>query len=145
MKEEINKQKEQVDKVIEHIHLNVFENLSNNTNNNEFETRVNRILNQAAGEVGKVGRDSLSENNRMTNMVKSGSKGNAINIAQMVSCLGQQNVDGKRIPYGFTDRTLPHYTKYNDGAESRGFVENSFINGLKPQEFFFHVWVVVKV
>jgi DNA-directed RNA polymerase II subunit RPB1 len=138
MREEINKQKDQVDKVISRIHLNVFENLSNNTNNDEFETRVNRILNQATEKVGKVGRDSLSQNNRMTNMVKSGSKGNAINIAQMVSCLGQQNVDGKRIPYGFTDRTLPHYTKYNDGAESRGFVENSFINGLKPQEFFFH-------
>ena len=32
-----------------------------------------------------------------------------INISQMISCLGQQTVDGKRIPYGFTDRTLPHF------------------------------------
>ena len=138
MKEKITKQKELVENVIEHLHLNVFENHTNNTNNNEFESRVNKILNEAAREVGKVGVKSLSQNNRMTNMIKAGSKGNEINIAQMVSCLGQQNVDGKRIPYGFTDRTLPHYTKYNDGAESRGFVENSFINGLKPQEFFFH-------
>ena len=74
MKEEINKQKEQVDKVIGHIHPNVFENLSNNTYNDEFESRVNSILNQATGKVGKVGRDSLSQNNRMTNMVKSGSQ-----------------------------------------------------------------------
>ena len=29
----------------------------------------------------------------------------------MISCLGQQNVDGKRIPYGFSNRTLPHFTK----------------------------------
>ena len=43
-------------------------------------------------------------------MVNAGSKGSTINIAQMISCLGQQNVDGKRIPYGFDDRTLPHYT-----------------------------------
>ena len=74
----------------------------------------------------------------MVNMVKSGSKGSNINISQMISCLGQQNVDGKRIPYGFTDRTLPHYLKYDDSPESRGFVENSFIRGLTPQEFFFH-------
>ena len=81
-------------------------------------------------------------NNRMTNMVSSGSKGSNINISQMISCLGQQNIDGKRIPYGFTDRTLPHFQKYDDSPEGRGFVENSFIGGLTPQEFFFHAWVV---
>jgi len=56
----------------------------------------------------------------------------------MIACVGQQNVDGKRITYGFTDRTLPHYTKYDDGPEARGFVKNSFISGLTPQEVFFH-------
>ena len=52
--------------------------------------------------------------------------------------LGQQNVDGKRIPYGFEDRTLPHFSKYNDSPEARGFVESSFINGLSPEELYFH-------
>ena len=37
----------------------------------------------------------------------------------MISCLGQQNVDGKRIPYGFEDRTLPHFTKYDDSPAAR--------------------------
>ena len=71
-------------------------------------------------------------------MVNSGSKGKSTNIAQMVACLGQQNVDGKRIPHSSNDRTLPHYYKYDDSAESRGFVSNSFISGQTPQEFFFH-------
>ena len=56
----------------------------------------------------------------------------------MISCLGQQNVDGKRIPYGFENRTLPHFTKYDDSPGARGFVESSYINGLSPQELFFH-------
>jgi DNA-directed RNA polymerase beta' subunit len=56
----------------------------------------------------------------------------------MTACLGQQNVDGKRIPYGFEHRTLPHYTKYDDSAIARGFVESNYINGLSPQELFFH-------
>jgi len=56
----------------------------------------------------------------------------------MLACLGQQNVDGKRIPYGYIDRTLPHYHKYDDSSEARGFVENSFISGQTPQEYFFH-------
>ena len=29
----------------------------------------------------------------------------------MIACVGQQNVEGKRIPFGFHGRTLPHFTK----------------------------------
>ena len=67
-------------------------------------------------------------------MINSGSNGKPTNIAQIVACLGQQNVDGGRIPYGFTDRTLPHYYKYDDSSDAKGFVENSFISGQTPQE-----------
>lgn len=50
----------------------------------------------------------------------------------------QQNVEGKRIPFGFRKRTLPHFIKDDYGPESRGFVENSYLAGLTPSEFFFH-------
>ena len=79
----------------------------------------------------------------MTNMVAAGSKGKTINIAQMIACLGQQNVDGKRIPIVLMEEVY-HFCKYDISPESKGFVESSFIQGLKPQEFFFHV-VVGKV
>ena len=52
--------------------------------------------------------------------------------------MGQQNVEGKRIPFGFRHRTLPHFIKDDYGPESRGFVENSYLAGLTPTEFFFH-------
>ena len=52
--------------------------------------------------------------------------------------VGQQNVEGKRIPFGFNHRTLPHFIKDDYGPESRGFVENSYLAGLTPTEFFFH-------
>src|SRR5271163_2441598 len=71
-------------------------------------------------------------------MVSAGSKGSFINISQMSACVGQQMVEGKRIPFGFKYRTLPHFTKHDHGPESRGFVENSYLRGLTPQEFFFH-------
>ena len=64
-------------------------------------------------------------------MVNAGSKGSDLNISQMISCLGQQNVDGKRIPYGYENRTLPHFHKYDDSPDARGFVESSFIQGFK--------------
>jgi len=58
---------------------------------------------------------------------------NAARRAQMIACVGQQNVEGKRIPFGFQRRTLPHFTKDDLGPESRGFVENSYLRGLTPQ------------
>jgi len=130
--------KKEVSEVIQHIHLNIFKNEEGKPNKEEFETKINNILQGTLGEAGKIGLKSLDKNNRMTNMVASGSKGSNINISQMISCLGQQSIDGKRIPYGFIDRTLPHFLKYDDSPEGRGFVENSFIGGLNPQEFFFH-------
>ena len=134
----ITAKKQEVKNLIDQIQLGVFENNTGKTNEEEFETQVNSILNKAQEEAGKIGRKSLSKNNRFVTMVNAGSKGNNINIAQMISCLGQQNVDGKRIPYGFEHRTLPHFSKYDDSPEARGFVQNSFIEGLNPQELYFH-------
>ncbi len=139
LKKTIHDMKIKVYDMIREIHMGTFENKSISNNSEYFEVEVNKILNQTISQVGKMALSKINDlENRMINMVKAGSKGSIINVSQMVACLGQQNVDGKRIPYGFEDRTLPHYTKYDDGPESRGFVENSFITGLSPQEFFFH-------
>ena len=138
MKEVINNMKKEVYEIIRKVHENNYENNSFDSNKQNFENEVNKLLNDTRNKVGKIALQNITDDNRMINMIKSKSKGNPVNIAQMVSTLGQQNVDGKRIPDGFNDRTLPHFTKYDDGPESRGFVENSFINGLTPQEFYFH-------
>ncbi|EEE68068.1 hypothetical protein OsJ_26081 [Oryza sativa Japonica Group] len=97
-----------------------------------------KVLNKARDDAGSSAQKSLSESNNLKAMVTAGSKGSFINISQMTACVGQQNVEGKRIPFGFIDRTLPHFTKDDYGPESRGFVENSYLRGLTPQEFFFH-------
>ncbi|EJK46059.1 hypothetical protein THAOC_35301 [Thalassiosira oceanica] len=103
-----------------------------------FEQLVNRVLNTARDHAGKSAQSSLSETNSVKAMVTAGSKGSFINISQIIACVGQQNVEGNRIPYGFKRRTLPHFQKDDLGPESRGFVENSYLFGLTPQEFFFH-------
>ena len=134
----IDDNKKQINELTQEIHLNVFENYSGQTNHMAFESKVNSILNGVLAKTGNIGLSKLDQKNRAVNMVSSGSKGKTINLGQMVACLGQQNVDGVRIPNGFNDRTLPHYYKYDDSSEARGFVENSFISGQTPQEFFFH-------
>ena len=134
----ITKKKVEVKNLIDQTQLGVFKNNTGQSNVREFETQVNNILNKASSDAGKIGLENLSQDNRFVTMVKAGSKGSELNISQMISCLGQQNVDGKRIPYGFDQRTLPHYSKYDDTPGARGFVESSYINGLTPQELFFH-------
>lgn len=134
----ITQKKTEVKNLIDQVQIGIFENNTGKTNTEEFETQVNSILNQATSEAGKIGLKNLSEGNRFVTMVQAGSKGNDLNISFMISCLGQQNVDGKRIPYGFEHRTLPHFTKYDDSPGARGFVESSYINGLSPQELFMH-------
>ncbi len=134
----ISNKKKGVHNLIDQTHLGIFENKTGKTNEAEFETQVNNILNKATNEAGQIGRSSLNRDNRFVIMVNAGSKGSELNIAQMVSCLGQQNVDGKRIPYGFENRTLPHYNKFDDSPGARGFIESSFISGLSPTELFFH-------
>lgn len=134
----ITEKKTEVKNLIDQVKIGVFENNSGKTNEEEFETKVNNILSRAQNDAGREALKNLSKDNRFVVMFNAGSKGSEINIQQMTACLGQQNVDGKRIPYGFEHRTLPHYTKYDDSAVARGFVESSYINGLSPQELFFH-------
>jgi DNA-directed RNA polymerase beta' subunit len=134
----IKTKKLEVKTIIDNIHIGTFENKSGRTNEEEFELQVTNILNKANGEAGDIGLKSLSKTNRFITMVNAGSKGSKVNIAQMICLVGQQTIDGKRVPYGFDSRTLPHYSKYDDSPGARGFVENSFIAGLTPSEVFFH-------
>ncbi|KAH8824841.1 RNA polymerase II largest subunit [Flagelloscypha sp. PMI_526] len=103
-----------------------------------FERTVEGHLNKARDTSGHYAQKVLKEDNNVKQMVVAGSKGSYINISQMSVCVGQQSIEGKRIPFGFKHRTLPHFEKDDFSPESRGFVENSYLRGLTPQEFFFH-------
>ena len=134
----IDGKKSDVQQLMDKVQLGILENNTGKSNMIEFETQVNNVLNKATEQSGSTAVKSLSKNNRFVIMVNSGSKGSLLNISQMISCLGQQNVDGKRIPYGFDNRTLPHFSKYDDSPGARGFIENSYISGLTAPELFFH-------
>jgi DNA-directed RNA polymerase II subunit RPB1 len=97
-----------------------------------YEARVNRTLNAARDDSGNLALADLQSWNRLKAMVNAGSKGSNLNISQIMACVGQQNVEGKRIPFGFYKRSLPHFSKDDYGPESKGFVENCYLSGLTP-------------
>ena len=119
------------------VHAGTFLNSDGRENGEELENQIMKVIGDTNNTVSKEVMDKLEKDNRMYQMVKSGAKGNAFNIVQMMALLSQQQVGGKRIQYTLQDRTLPHFHKYDDGLESRGFVESSFIGGIRPAEFFF--------
>jgi DNA-directed RNA polymerase beta' subunit len=108
------------------------------------EVRITAALSKAKDVGMKIAKDSMSSNNNLLSTVHSGSKGDFFNIAQLTGLLGQQNLLGQRVPptLNHGKRTLPHYPfekmEKEDEYESRGFVRHSFIEGLNPQEYFFH-------
>ena len=108
------------------------------------ERRITGALNKAKDVGLRIAKDSLDPENSFLSTVRSGSKGDFFNIAQITGLLGQQNISGarvaKRLNHG--KRTMVHYPQEPVSAEmeyeSRGFISSSFIQGLNPREYFFH-------
>lgn len=135
---EIAKSKVKVEEIIATATKDQLEPLPGMTIRGTFESKVQKFLNEGREGGGTAAQNSLKDFNNVVQTVVSGSKGSTVNISQMVALVGQQAVEGQRIPYGFKYRTLPHFSKDDYSPESRGFVENSYLRGLTPSEFFFH-------
>ncbi|EPS62830.1 hypothetical protein M569_11956, partial [Genlisea aurea] len=103
-----------------------------------LEAKITGTLNKIRDTTAEVCMTNLSWRNSPLIMSQCGSKGSPINICQMVACVGQQSVGGRRAPNGFLDRTLPHFERGAKDPDAKGFVQNSFYTGLLPTEFFFH-------
>lgn len=130
--------RKRVQEILTDVHAGKFFNNSGRADGEELENQISNALKDISAQITKQVTDTLPPTNRLVQMVESGAKGSGLNITQMIAVLGQQIVDSKRIQYTLQDRTLPHFTKYDDGIESRGFVESSFVQGLRPAEYFFH-------
>jgi DNA-directed RNA polymerase III subunit RPC1 len=103
-----------------------------------LESVVLHELSVIRESAGKSCKKELHRTNSPLIMALCGSKGSFINISQMIACVGQQAISGKRIPDGFEDRALPHFPRKSKEPAAKGFVKNSFYSGLTPTEFFFH-------
>lgn len=103
-----------------------------------LESICSGLLSDIRDTIGKMCMTSLPKTNFPLIMATCGSKGSAINICQMIYCVGQQVVSGNRIPDGFIQRSLPHFLPNAKEPSAKGFVANSFYSGLTPMEFFFH-------
>ncbi len=106
----------------------------------KLEIDIVQIVNKAGEEIKKHIYENASDmikKNAFFKEVYSGAQGKDVNFQNIIGVCGQQDFQGGRIPYGFTNRSLPHFHRYDISPESRGFCRNSFGKGLSPNEVFF--------
>ncbi|KAJ6145687.1 DNA-directed RNA polymerase I subunit [Penicillium chermesinum] len=76
--------------------------------------------------------------NQMQSMTISGAKGSNVN-ANLISCnLGQQVLEGRRVPVMISGKTLPSFRAYETHPGAYGYVSSRFLTGLNPKEYYFH-------
>ncbi|KAJ0246730.1 DNA-directed RNA polymerase I subunit 1 [Hirschfeldia incana] len=100
-------------------------------------------LNQCSGK--GVMNDLLSDgllktpgSNCISLMTISGAKGSKVNFQQISSHLGQQDLEGKRVPRMVSGKTLPCFHPWDWSPRAGGFISDRFLSGLRPQEYYFH-------
>ena len=63
-------------------------------------------------------------------MITSGSKGTMVNHIQVSLMLGQQELEGRRVPLTMLGKSLPSFNSYDPSARAGGFISNRFISGI---------------
>ena len=71
-------------------------------------------------------------------MTTTGAKGSLVNQSQVSCALGQQALEGRRVPRMSSGRTLPSFAPYDPNPRADGFVMDRFLTGIRPQEYYFH-------
>jgi DNA-directed RNA polymerase II subunit RPB1 len=118
--------------LIQKVYDREFVNNTLETAYDKLELELNNILNRAGMKVGKTISDTIGLKHNILTVIRSMSKGNMANLVQLLACFGQQNMNGMRMPLDRNGIVLPYYQKYEFQPEARGFIENSYTQGLNP-------------
>lgn len=104
-----------------------------------YETESRESLRSIQDEIQKTITASFDKSNNFYIAISSGASGGPLNAGQIIGCIGQVTIENSRIKVKYDNRTLPLFPKFDDGAFSRGFCSNSFLDGLSPVEYFYQI------
>jgi len=133
----IKKAEEKTNSIIDSYNQGTLEIIQGKTKEESREIKILKVLNEIRTKIGEIVKREFPEENPVTHMIRSGGGGNILNITQMACCVGQQDLEGRRIDIGYNDRTLSFFKKGDLSPKAKGFIRNPFIKGLRPDEFFF--------
>lgn len=90
------------------------------------------------GECLPIGLQKQFPANNFQSMTISGAKGSDVNASQISCLLGQQVLEGRRVPVMVSGKTLPCFKPYETDVRAGGYVTDRFLTGIRPQEYYFH-------
>lgn len=103
------------------------------------EKKVYMYCSAAGTNIKSEGNKFLTPDNPLKIMLDSGAKGNETDISRITAMIGQISVSGgrPRKKYSQGKRCLPYFEMDTEDIISRGFGENSFLNGMSPSDMYF--------
>ncbi|KAE9573016.1 DNA-directed RNA polymerase I subunit RPA190 [Colletotrichum fructicola] len=102
---------------------------------NQSSAKVSSMVTAACLPVGLV---KQFPKNQMQSMTTSGAKGGQVN-ANLISCnLGQQVLEGRRVPLMVSGKSLPCFRPFETDVRAGGYIVQRFLTGIRPQEYYFH-------
>ena len=136
-KEIIKRADKKVEDIIEEFEHGTPEIMPGRSKEETREIKILQTLNEIRTKIGEMVKKEFPEENPVNHMIASGGGGNILNITQIACCVGQQALSGRRVDIGYNQRTLSFFKKGEISPASRGFINSSFMKGLRPDEFFF--------
>ncbi|KNC79596.1 hypothetical protein SARC_08015 [Sphaeroforma arctica JP610] len=105
---------------------------------NAMKSRLNTLSSDVIATCLPDGAYKAFPHNNLSLMITSGAKGSPVNSSQISCLLGQQELEGRRVPVMVSGRSLPSFLAHDVSARSGGYVMGRFLTGIKPQEYYFH-------
>ena len=102
------------------------------------QSKVNTITSQVVSKCVPGGTMKRFPYNSMQAMALSGAKGSNVNVSQIMCLLGQQALEGRRVPVMVSGKTLPSFKPFETDARAGGYIKGRFYSGIRPQEYYFH-------
>lgn len=116
--------------------------LDNESNGKELDLKMISFINKACsklqGKTMPAGLVKRFPGNSFSAMVTTGAKGSMVNHNQVSLMLGQQELEGRRVPLTALGKSAPSFDPYDPSPRANGLIADRFLTGIKPQEFFFH-------
>ncbi|KAH0788034.1 DNA-directed RNA polymerase I subunit rpa1 [Histomonas meleagridis] len=105
---------------------------------NHMKNAINPIATEIISAIFPLQLSKRFPKNCLITMTQSGAKGSVVNLSQMACLLGQQELEGKRVPFMSSGKSLPSFKPMKLAPIAGGFISSRFLTGLKPQEYYFH-------
>jgi len=100
--------------------------------------QTKNFTSQVIGQCLPSGLQKHFPRNNFQAMTVSGAKGTDVNASQISCLLGQQVLEGRRVPVMVSGKTLPCFKPFETDVRAGGYVTDRFLTGIRPQEYYFH-------